>query len=74
MKSTETKKKQTKIMLVNVTGSATNEWCLFELKKAGFPQGSIIIDPYFDERNNSFTWSSGTNDCVAYLGETCEII
>jgi len=61
-----------KIKIKNVTGDEFNKWCIFELKRAGFPEGSIIYNAIFKETNNSFHWSSGTDDCVAYLGETCE--
>ena len=62
------------IKIKNVTGNPSNDWCILELKRAGFPEGSIINNAIFKETNNSFNWSSGTDDCVAYLGETCEIV
>ena len=63
-----------KIRIKNVTGSEENQWCLIELSRAGFPEGSIIKNANFDERNKSFKWSRGNTDCVAYLGETCEAV
>jgi len=60
------------IIIKNVTGCPGNDWKIFELKRCGFPAGSIVRDVYFRPENNSCTWSSGADDCVAYLGETCE--
>jgi len=61
------------IQIKNVTGHPSNDGCIFELQRAGFPEGSIVYSTRFDERNQSFTWSRGTDDCVAYLNETCVI-
>jgi len=59
------------IIIKNVTGDPFNDWCIFELKGAGFPEGSIVRNVYYDSNNNSCIWSSGTNHCVGWLGETC---
>ena len=65
-------KKQTfTIKLMNVTGSESNEWCLLELSKAGFPVGSVIENVVYNPETKACYWSKGNNDCVAYLGQTC---
>jgi hypothetical protein len=60
------------IVIKNVTGEPDNDWYILELKKCGFPEGKIVYDTVYDPRNNSCHWSSGTDHCVAYLGQTCE--
>ena len=61
-----------KIRIKNVTGSSSNEWLLWELRKeAGVKEGNII-EGKFNPSNNAVDFSIGTNDCVAWLGETCE--
>ena len=59
------------IVIKNVTGESVNSGLILELSKAGFPSGSIVRNvQYFPERN-SCEWSSGDDNCIAYLGETC---
>lgn len=61
-----------KIRIKNVTGSSSNEWLLWELRKeAGVKEGNIF-EGKFNPSNNAVDFSTGTNDCVAWLGETCE--
>jgi len=62
------------IIIKNITGDPSNDWCILELKKAGYPEGSIVRNVNYDHKNKSCSWSSGTNHCVAWLGETCEIV
>ena len=59
------------IIIKNVTGDTFNDWCIFELKRAGFPEGSIVRNVYYDGNNNSCKWSSGNDEFVGWLGETC---
>ena len=59
------------IMIRNVTGDASNDWCIFELKRAGFPAGSVVKNVKFDPKNKSCIWSTSTDDCIAWVGETC---
>jgi len=59
------------IIIKNVTGCPGNDWMIWELGRVGFPSGSIVRDVYFNPVNKSCSWSSGTDDCVAWLGETC---
>lgn len=64
-----------KIVIKNVTGDEQNEWCLYELSHyAGIKVGNIIEHGKFDPQNNSVSFSIGEVDCVAWIGETCEII
>lgn len=59
------------IVIKNVTDEPVNEGLILELSKAEFPSGSIVrYVQYFPERN-CCEWSSGANNCCAYLGETC---
>jgi len=59
------------IIIKNVTGDPENDGLILELSKAGFPAGSIVYDTVYNRRNKSCSWSSGTDDCIAYLGHTC---
>ena len=62
------------IIIKNVTGDPFNDWCIWELKRAGYPEGSIVRNVKHDQENESCTWSSGADHCVAWLGQTCETI
>ena len=59
------------IIIKNVTGDTFNDWCILELKRAGYPEGSIVHNVNYNRKNKSCTWSSGTDHCVAWLGQTC---
>jgi hypothetical protein len=59
-----------KIQIKNVDGSRENAECIFELKREGYPEGSIIEHARYNEKNKSFTWGN----CVAWLNETCIVI
>jgi len=61
------------IQIKNVTGHPSNDGCIFELQRAGFPEGTIVYDVRFDQRNKAFYWTSVNDNCVAYLNETCII-
>jgi hypothetical protein len=58
-----------KIEIKNVDGSMENGWCIRELKRAGYPEGTIIEGAVYNKHNHSFSW----DDCVAWLGQTCVI-
>ena len=60
------------IIIKNVTGHPSNDWAIFELKRAGFPEGSKVYHVTYSPENNSCQWSSVSDNCVAWLGETCE--
>ena len=63
------------IILKNVTGNPVNNGLLWEIRKVtGKKEGSIIYGVRHFPENKSCQWSVGTNDCTAYLGETCEEI
>lgn len=62
-----------KIKIKNVTESAANDGLLWELHKyAGIKEGDVIQNAKYNSSNNSVSFSIGTVDCVAWLGETCE--
>lgn len=63
-----------KIRIKDVTGTTANFWLIYELQRAGFPEGTIVEDATYRPLSNSCEWSSGLFDCVAWIGETCEII
>jgi hypothetical protein len=62
------------IIIKNVTGEPVNDGLILELSKVGFPAGSKVSHVYYFEPNHTCYWSSGTDDCIAYPGETCEIL
>ena len=62
--------KTTKIRIKNVDRTPESAGCILELKRAGFPEGSIIHGAKYNPENNSYRWQ----DCVAYVGQTCEVI
>ncbi len=61
------------IRIKNVTGSESNEWLLLELSRAGIKRGNEVTGRY-NPISGSVQFSLGTADCVAWVGETCEII
>lgn len=64
-----------KVLIKNVTGSEFNDWCLWELSKdAGIKEGDIIEDGIYNPKTKAFDFSRGGVDCVAWVGETCEIL
>lgn len=64
-----------KVLIKNVTGSAANEGLLWELSKyAGVKEGRVIEDGILNKKNNSVSFSIGCVDCIAWVGQTCEII
>ena len=58
------------IVIKNVTGSSYNNWCIWELKRAGYPEGTVMENVSLDEKQSVAKWG----DCVAYVGETCELV
>jgi len=63
-----------KAIIKNVTGSADNEGLLRELSKdAGIKPGNIVTG-HLSPTNNSFYFSVGATDCVAYPGQICELL
>ncbi len=58
------------IVIKNITGSSYNTWCLWELNRAGYPEGSIIESASLDEGQRIAKWGN----CVAYVGDTCELV
>ena len=61
------------IRIKNVTGSESNEWFLLELSSAGIKRG-VEVRQQYTPISGSVQFSNGTADCVAWVGETCEII
>ena len=59
------------IVIKNVTGDPSNDGCILELKWAGFPVGSVVKNVQYDPKNKACYWSCGSDNCVAWLGETC---
>jgi len=59
------------ILIKNVTGDPVNEGLIWELSRAGFRAGCIVRDVVYDHNKKVCYWSSGTDQCVAYIGETC---
>jgi hypothetical protein len=56
-----------KIKIKNADNTQASNWSIWELKREGYPEGSIIENARYNESNKSFTWSN----CVAWLNETC---
>lgn len=67
-------KRNVKIIIKNVTGSIRNECCLDELQRVGVYVGDIIEDGLYSPHNKSVQFSIGCENCVAWVGETCEIV
>ena len=61
------------IIIKNVTGHPENDNCIAELSRAGAPRNSIVSGVY-NENNNSVSFTKGQYDCIAYVGQTCEIV
>ena len=61
-----------KVIIKNVTGSSANEWLLWELRKEAGVKAGDIVEGRFNPKNKAVDFSTGTNDCVAWLGQTCE--
>jgi len=65
------------IVIKNVTGEPVNDGLILELSKAGYPAGTKVYDVVKYQENNASAcyWRDRNGDeCVAYLGETCEEI
>jgi hypothetical protein len=58
------------IIIKNVGNKRENWGYLWELQRAGYPEGTVVEDVCFSKKNNACYW----RDCVAWLGATCEII
>ena len=63
--------KKMDIVIKNVTGDSDNLGALWELSRAGFPEGSIVKNTTYYDSNKSCHWSTRIDDCVAWLGQTC---
>ena len=61
------------IIIKNVTGKAENNSYISELSRSGFPVGSIIRNVEYLSVNKCCYWTSGIEQCVAYVGETCAV-
>ena len=57
-----------KIVIKDVTGD--NAGYLLELKREGYPAGSVVRNFIYKEENNACYFCN----CVAYVGETCEFV
>lgn len=62
-----------KVVIKNVTGLKDNEWALWELNRSGVPEGSVV-EGIYNPKNKSVSFSCGCNDCIAWLGSTCEMV
>jgi hypothetical protein len=58
------------IRIKNITGTCANACAIAELKREGYPEGGIIEDVYYTPGNQACYWGN----CVAWVGETCEIL
>jgi hypothetical protein len=58
------------IRIKNITGTRSNDCAIAELKRAGYPEGTIVEDARYTTSNNACYW----DNCVAYIGQTCEIL
>jgi hypothetical protein len=58
------------IRIKNVTGTRANACAIHELRREGYPEGTIVEDVKFTPGNQACYW----RNCVAWAGETCEII
>ena len=61
------------IIIRNVTGKIENDYYISELSRCGYPAGSIVRNVEHRPSNNGCYWSSGTDNCVAYIGKTCAV-
>jgi len=59
------------IIIKNVTGEIDNHYLISELRRCGFPEGSVVRNTIYNRKNKSCCWSSGTDHCTAYIGKTC---
>ncbi|MDR1198643.1 MAG: hypothetical protein LBK94_06480 [Prevotellaceae bacterium] len=57
-----------KIIIKDVTGD--NAGCMVELRREGYKEGTVVRDFVYHESNNACYF----DNCVAYIGETCEFI
>ena len=60
------------IIIKNVTGAPVNNGMISELSRAGNPAGTKIYNVAYVPAENACYWTYKGNQCVAYLGETCE--
>ena len=57
-----------KIVIKDVTGD--NAGYIWELERAGYPAGTVVRNFYYQKSTNACYF----DNCVAYVGETCEFI
>lgn len=66
--------KKVTAIIKNVTGDSFNEACLRELSRSKIPVNTIITGR-FNPANNAIDFKSPNgDDCVAWVGATCEIV
>lgn len=67
--------KQLVVKIKNCTpGDRFNECCLTELRHAGVPQGTLVAGLYNPINRAVEFRSPQGDDCVAWVGSTCEIV
>jgi len=60
------------ILIKNVTGAPIEFGSpIWDLRRVGFPEGSVVRNVSFQKSNKSCHWSAGNDDCVAWLGFSC---
>ena len=76
MKGRKTTKKApiNKVNVIRICDTkGENGGLMLELLREGYKEGTIVRDFRYQPSNNAFYFGRNHN-CVAYLGETCEII
>jgi hypothetical protein len=58
------------ILIKNITGSRSNACAIAELRREGYPEGSIVENARYTPSNQACYWGN----CVAYVGQTCEVL
>lgn len=63
-----------KAIIKNITGDSFNDCCIRELNHSGVPTGTVISGKY-NPKNKAIDFKAPNgDDCVAWVGSTCEII
>lgn len=62
-----------RVIIKNVTGGERNACCLDELQRVGVYEGDVV-EGIYSQMNKSVHFRVDGNDCVAWVGETCEIV
>ena len=58
------------ILIKNIAKNRHSGWCIFELKRKGYPEMSMVKGVFYNPAQNACYW----DDCVAYPDYTCEIV